>query len=235
MVVQFNLLPDVKLEFNKSQHVKKVVYSLSTLVIVVVLSILILSFFVVNVLQKKLIDNANNDIKTYSQKLNAIPDIAKVLTIQNQLKSLPALHQKTHEVSRLFTYLPQVTPTNTFMGALNLDTASNNIKITGTADTVATVNTFVDTLKFTNFTTNGDSSKAKPAFSQVLLSQVGRSSKGATYTIVTKYDPVLFDNSQNVTLVVPNQITSRSVINAPDINSLLFNGETGNKTDQGGQ
>jgi hypothetical protein len=37
-------------------------------------------------------------------------------------------------------------------------------------------------------------------------------------------------------LVVPNQITTRSVTESPDINSLLFNGDTGKPASgQGGQ
>src|SRR5665213_3837254 len=108
MAVQFNLLPDVKLEFNRAQHVKKTVYGLSVLAVTIALTILVISFLVVNVLQKKLLNDAGKDITTYSQKLKAIPDLEKVLTIQNQLNSLPSLHSKKHLTSRLFDYLPKI-------------------------------------------------------------------------------------------------------------------------------
>jgi hypothetical protein len=196
----------------------------------------VISFFIFNVLQKTLINNANNDIKSYSQKLKAIPNLEKVLTIQNQLKTLPQLHQNKHIVSRLFNDMLQVTPSRTFIGQVSLDTNANTIMISGTADTIATVNTFVDTLKFTKVTTNNDSSSSKLAFSDVVLTSIGRSDKTTSYTISSNFDPSLFDGSQSVKLVVPSEVTTRSVLNAPDINNLLFNGDTGKTNNQqGGQ
>jgi Tfp pilus assembly protein PilN len=240
--VQFNLLPDVKLEFNRSQHAKKVVYTLCALVTGIALAVLIISFFTVAILQKKLLSDANNDINKYSKQLKSIPDLDKVLTIQNQLTSLPALHSQKHITSRIYGYLPQITPVQAHIGQITLDLNANTITVNGQADSVKTVNAFVDTLKFTNFaigsaqpdTDTRDSQK--PAFSNVILTSVARSDKGANYTISASFDPALFDGSQNVFLVVPNQITTRSVINTPDINNLLFNGETDKSPNQqGGQ
>lgn len=229
MAVQFNLLPDVKLEYDKAQRTKRLVYLLSGLATGVVLVIFILSFLSVNVLQKKLLSDANKDIGNYSQKLKAIPDLDKILTIQNQLNSLPALHQQKHYGSRLFTYLPQLTPTNISIGKLAIDTTANTINITGTTDTVQSVNKFVDTLKFTSYTLGDDQSTKKLAFSNIILSKVDRNDKGSSYTIDGSFDPALFIGSSNVKLVVPQQTTTRSVINAPDAGNPLFNGQTGTK------
>ncbi len=236
MAVQFNLLPDVKLEFNRAQHAKRLVYGLSTLAVGVVVAIFVISFFIVNVLQKTLINKTNDDIKTYSQKLKSIPDLDKVLTIQNQLKSLPGLHQQRQVISRLFNYLPQLTPSKVNIGQLSLDADAHTVNITGTADTIALINTFIDTLKFTKVQVGADKSSQKPAFTNVVLSNVGRSDKKASYTIDASFDPILFDSSKIASLSVPNEVTTRSVINTPDINSLLFNGDTGKtNTQQGGQ
>ena len=235
MAVQFNLLPDVKLEFNRQKHAKKTVYSLATLAVAIVVGLFILSFFIVNILQKKLLNDANSDIKKYSDQLKSIPNLDKVLTIQNQLESLPDMHSKKHVASRLFTYIPQVTPVKVKIGKLTLDTALNSIVITGTADTVKSVNQYVDTLKFTSFTTAADANNKKPAFSNVILTSVDRNEKEATYTITANFDPALFDASQTVTLIVPTEVTTRSVINAPGTDNQLFNGDTGeDNTNQGG-
>ncbi|HVS79124.1 MAG TPA: hypothetical protein VHD84_02455 [Candidatus Saccharimonadales bacterium] len=231
--VQFNLLPDIKLEFDRSQRLKRVVYAISSLAVGVVAVLFILSFLTVNVLQKKLLDNANNDINHYSQQLQNIPDLAKILTIQNQLDALPNLHQTKHITSRLLTYLPEITPTNANIGKIDLDTTANTIEITGTADTVEIVNKFVDTLKFTTYTVNGDKTNQKLAFSNVILTKVDRNDENATYTIDANFDPALFDAAQNIALVVPQEITTRSVINAPSISGLsapLFNGQTEDNT-----
>ncbi len=229
MAVQFNLLPDVKLEFDRQQRAKRLVYTVSFLASGLVLALFIISFLLVNVLQKKLLSDANNDINSYSQKLKSIPNLDKVLTIQNQLLSLPALHEQKHYTSRMFTYLPQLTPTQIKLGKLSLDTKANTMSITGTADTVETVNKFVDTLKFTKYTVDNDQSNKKQAFSNVVLSKVNRDDKGATYTIDSSFDPVLFQGIKIITLEVPQETTTRSVRNVPTTTDQLFNGDTGTK------
>jgi Tfp pilus assembly protein PilN len=225
--VQFNLLPDVKLEFNRAQHAKRVIYGLSALVTAIALVIFVFTFFTVDVLQKKLLSDAQGDINKYSNQLKQVTDLDKVLTIQNQLNSLPNLHQTKHYASRLFVYLPQVTPSNLNIGKLNLDTTANTLEIDGTADTVETINKFVDTLKFTSYSTS--SSQQKKAFSNVILTKVDRNDKISSYTVNTSFDPNLFAGNNTVTLIVPNEITTRSVINTP-----IFNGQTGTKP-QGSQ
>jgi Tfp pilus assembly protein PilN len=237
MAVQFNLLPDIKLEFDRAQRTKRFVYTLSALTSIVVIAIFVVSFLSVNVLQKKLLNDAGNDITTYSKKLKAIPDLEKVLTIQNQLDTLPTLHQSKHISSRFFGYLPQVTPAKVFIGQVTLDLSADTLTINGTSDKLETINAFVDTLKFTTIKVNDSSGEATtPAFTSVVLASAGRSEKGASYSITASIDPSLFDNTQSVSLVVPNQITTRSVTESPDINSLLFNGDTGKPASgQGGQ
>jgi Tfp pilus assembly protein PilN len=236
MAVQFNLLPDIKLEFDRAQRTKRLVYTLSALATGTAIALFVISFLSVNVLQKKLLNDANADIKNYSQKLKSIPDLEKVLTVQNQLNSLPGLQQKKHVTSRLFTYLPELTPTNINIGKLTLDTTANTISITGTADKVETINKFVDTLKFTAYTVGSDQSKSVKAFSNVILTKVDRNEKKASYTIDASFDPVLFDASSSVTLAVPHEITTRSVINTPSADNPLFNGQTGKPANEtGGQ
>jgi Tfp pilus assembly protein PilN len=236
MAVQFNLLPDIKLEFNRQQRLKRLIYSVSILAILISVGLMVLSFITVDLLQKQLISNANKDIKTYTDKLKAIPNLDKVLTIQNQLAALPALHQQKHITSRLFDYLPQVTPVKVNIGKLALDNAAGTFQIDGTADTVQSVNKFVDTLKFTTYTTGGNSEKKK-AFSDVKLTKIDRDEKEATYTINLSFDPALFSSAQDVALIVPQETTTRSVINSPDANSVLFNGQTAQpkKDTQGSQ
>jgi Tfp pilus assembly protein PilN len=234
MAVQFNLLPDVKLEFDRAQHAKRLVYTLSFLASAAAVGLFVISFLSVNVLQKKLLDNANNDITNYSNKLKAIPDLNKILTVQDQLGALPNLHQQKHYGSRLFTYLPEITPTKVSIGKLDLDTTANTIIITGTADTVESVNKFVDTLKFTKYAIDDSQSNQKNAFSSVLLTKIDRDDKGASYTVSADFDPALFSGATSVKLVVPQETTTRSVINAPGA-SPLFNGQTGTTTQQGNQ
>jgi Tfp pilus assembly protein PilN len=236
MAVQFNLLPDVKLEFNRQQKAKHFVYTVSFLASAIVLAIFVISFLSVNVLQKKLLSDAQDDITTNTQKLKNIPDLEKVLTIQNQLNTLPKLHQTKHISSRFFSYLPQITPSKVFVGQISLDLAANAIIISGTSDKLATINTLIDTLKFTTIKIGDQEQQTpQPAFTNVVLTSSSRSDKSSSYSINANFDPILFDGTQTVSLIVPKEITTRSVREAPDINNLLFNGETGTPKNQGGQ
>lgn len=231
MAVQFNLLPDIKLEFDKAQRAKRIVYTLSFVASIAVLAVFIISFLSVNVLQKKLLNDADKDITSYSNKLKTIPNLDKVLTIQNQLNSLPALHQKKHVMSRLFTYLPQVTPVKVNIGKLSIDTAANTLSLSGTADSVELVNKFVDTLKFTSYIKDNDQANKTKAFINVILTKVDRNDKLASYTIDLAFDPALFDAAQTIALSVPQETTTRSIINTPDSSSTLFDGQTGTKAE----
>ncbi len=87
--------------------------------------------------------------------------------------------------------------------------------ISGSADTVHTVNTYVDTLKFTTYTpVNSSKAPAKNAFSQVVLA-FGKTSQTTTYTITASFDPAIFNQASDVTLTVPQITTTRSAIDQP--------------------
>jgi hypothetical protein len=102
---------------------------------------------------------------------------------------------------------------------MTTDNTQNTMTISGDAPSLDVVNTFVDGLKFTKYSVDG-SADSKNAFSNVVLSNFGRSNQGATYTITLAFDPVIFSNSNKVTLNVPDIVTTRSVIEQP---SALFN------------
>ena len=214
-MIQFNLLPDVKLEYIRTQRLKQTVVSISVLAAGVALTILILLFLVVDVFQKQHLKAVNNDIKTNTAKLKSIPDLNKILTIQNQLNSLPSLHAKKPVTSRLFGYISQIVPDKVNISQLQIDFDANTITFTGSADSIATVNKFVDTLKFTNYTV-GDSTDTTNAFSQVVLTSFSRLDKGgASYAITADFDTNIFDSSKTVKLVVPTLTTTRSETEKP--------------------
>lgn len=214
-MIQFNLLPAVKLNYVKTKRNKRLTIMASLLVGGVSLAVLGLLFFAVQGAQRKYSKDLSKDIKVESAKLEAIPDLNKILTIQNQLNSLPGLHDKKPVASQLFTYLKQVTPANVSIANVQVDFDAQTMTITGSADSINSVNTFVDTLKFTTYTASGTDSTN--AFSAVVLSSFGRDDKGASYQVNLKFDPLIFDATKQVTLTVPKgKITSRSETEKPD-------------------
>lgn len=229
-MIQFNLLPDIKLEYIKAKRMKRSVILISSIVGGSAFAIFVLLFMVVNVVQKQHLSNLQTDVDNGKKTLQEKQNLSEILTIQNQLNSLPALHQEKPVASRIYSYIQQVTPQKISISTLTVNFAEQTMKIEGGTDTLATVNTFVDTLKFTSFKADpadpdsGDSeSSTGNPFSEVVLSEFGLSTtlssdptKPAVYTIDLKYDPIIFQDSKLVTLITNPQVTTRSETEKPN-------------------
>lgn len=215
-MVQFNLLPDVKVQYLKVKRQQHAVALIATVASVIALVIFAISFSVVYGVQKKNISNLQKSISSDTSQLEGTKDLTKILTVQNQLQTLPNLDNSKVVSSRLFAYLTQVTPANASIATLDADFTANTIEVTGSAPDLETVNEFVDTLKYTQYTDSTSSSKqAKNAFSAVVLSSFSRDSQGATYTIGLSFDPTIFQEGHTITLTVPPIIPTRSQVNNP--------------------
>jgi len=212
-MIQFNLLPDIKIQYlraNRQKHTVVLVSTLATIVSVAVLAILII---VVYGLQKKNIADLDKDIKTSSSQLQSTKDLNKILTVQNQLKALPKLHDDKPVASRLFAYLGQATPPNANNVHTITDFTLHTINISGTSDSLSTVNLFIDRLKATTYHTSGGSTGSTdetPAFTQVTLSSFGRDDKNATYTITFNFDPIIFSEANDVVFTIGKTATPAS-------------------------
>jgi hypothetical protein len=214
-MIQLNLLPDVKLEYIRTERLKKLVLSVSFIASGAALFIFLLLVLTVDVWQKKTINDLSDDIKTSSKKLENTPNLNKILTIQSQLNSLDTLHSAKPVASRLTDFIGQATPNTVTISDLKADYSENTLSISGNAPSLDLVNGFVDGLKFTTFSTTSEKSSQK-AFSNVVLSQFTRDATKASYTITLNFEPAIFDGSSDVTLKVPNQITTRSIIEQPN-------------------
>lgn len=226
-MIQFNLLPDVKLEYIKARRLKRSVMVISSAVAAASFAIFALFFISVSFVQTNHMKNVDEDIQKGKTSLQAIPDLAKILTIQNQLNSLPALHNDKPVASRMFTYVQQLAPQNASISSLTVNFDEQTMTVTGNAVNLAAVNTFVDTLKFTTYGSPDAGADTVPtvAFSEVVLSQFGVAQAGSTptvsaakpasYSITLKYAPEIFKADSNVQLTVPNKITTRSETEKP--------------------
>jgi len=239
-MIQFNLLPDVKKEYIRTKRIKHLILTVSGIVSVSVVVVLVMLFSFVQFAQKSNINDLTKDINSEIVKVTSIEGLNEILTIQNQLEELPAVNQGRPEISRIFDYLKIVTPQGVFISSVDLNVANSTIEITGSAETLALINTYADTLKFATYKTvdvgdednetlvdNGDRT-----FSNV-ITDLSRNSDGASYTIALQYDPVIFDNTKIVTMVVPKDtVTTRSVTGQPKLesNESLFNAPPENET-----
>lgn len=216
-MIQINLLPDIKLEYLRSKRMKRLVILVSSAVAGVGIATVCILFFAVNILQKNYIKDLSRDIDTSISDLKGTKDLDKILTIQNQLVSLPDLHTQKPVTSRLYRYLAQITPENATISKLEVDFSLKTIQITGVSDSLSTNNKFVDTLKFTKFSAQQDGSTQSDlqAFSNVVLTSFGRTDNEASYVIDFNFDAGLFDSSKEVALTIPQIITTRSETEKP--------------------
>lgn len=209
-MIQFNLLPDIKLEYIKTQRIKRLVMTISLAASAAALIVMLVLLSSVYLVQKKNIRDLNKDIQATNTSFKNIAHIGDILTVQSQLNSLSGLHAQKPAASRLFGYLSQLTPQQATIADLKVDYANHTMSINGNAPSLDVVNTFIDGLKYTDYSVanrGGDLS----AFSTVVLATFSRNSKTATYTITLSYDPAIFDNANSVTLSLSShsQISSQ--------------------------
>ena len=168
-MIQFNLLPDVKLEYIRARYRKRMIVGVSVITGALFFSIFLVLFLFVRVSQTHYMKALSKDINNKLSEIKQTPDLDKVLTIQNQLNSLPSLHDKKVITSRLVEFLGQLTPTLATISDVELDYDAGTMNIKGNANSLETVNKFADTLKFTKYRTATDPVGENKAFKDVVL------------------------------------------------------------------
>lgn len=216
---QFNLLPDAKLASAKSDRLRARIVSISIIISTISAAVFVLLFATSGVLQKNQLSGADKSIAEKTAELRAIEGLDKIITVHNQLNTLVELHKNKHISSRIFSYLAEVTPSKVTVTRVAIDFAANTLLLDGTADSQKTINTFVDTLKFTTYTVDTDDSATK-AFPTVVESSFSIAADNtASFSINATFEEALFANSnldnqghpKTPDLKVPNVTTTGSV------------------------
>lgn len=221
-MIQFNLLPDVKLEFIKATYRKRLIIAVSSIFGGVTLLTFAMLFLYVKVNQPKYMGDLDKDINKNVSSLQAKQDLNKILTVQNQLNSLPGLHDQKVIGSRFVDYLVQLTPAEATISDVDINFEEKKMTIEGNAATLSTVNKFIDTLKFTRYqvhkekkdgdkeedlkkacTILSDDKTACRAFSSIVLESyeiedqtdlVKKNGGPIAYEIVLNFEPTIFSN-----------------------------------------
>jgi hypothetical protein len=174
-------------------------------------------FIEVKVVQKNNISKNSSQIASNVNTLNKVPNLNAILKIDDTIKVLPTLYNSRPDVTRLSGYLSLITPANISIKTLNLNFANDTFNLSGSADSINTINTYVDTLKFCEYTANTTTSQL--AFSKVVLANYSyspSSTSGQNFSVSAIFAPQIFDtNVSGVQLIVPNKITTRSSVDQP--------------------
>lgn len=231
-MIQLNLLPDIKIQYQKARRTQAKVVSGAILVSIVSVGAVVLAVMWVYGIQGLHKAQLTKGIEKKYSELSAIKDIDKYVTVQSQLKNISGLHAQKTIMSRTFDVMAKVNPkapNNVRISTLNIDTATNTMMIDGQTDSYTGLETFRDTLKNAslNYTTTGEEGgmMTEPLFtpeSVIILTQgVGKTNEGkvlVSFKISVEYNPKVFArDSENVAITVPNKETTQSKEDAPSV------------------
>ena len=200
-MIQINLLPDVKQEYLRAQQTKQLVIVLSVVASILSMTLLVLLFLYVQLVQPRHRANVQRDIDSGITELKSKQDAVKIVTVQGVLEQLPALQDKKMITSSVFGYLTSFTPKAISYNEVKLDLASNTLTLTGQAQALEQTNELANNLKSATFTyTSGDSQQSIQPFSKVVFASLGKSEqssggKDVAFQLTIAIDPVMFNQA----------------------------------------
>ncbi|HEV2412424.1 MAG TPA: PilN domain-containing protein [Candidatus Saccharimonadales bacterium] len=211
-MVELNLLPDVKREYIETQHLKRNIIALSILAILISIAVVVLMAFYVNVVQSIAQTNVKNDITKSTTQLHAIPQLSKILTVQDALSTLPTLKSQQVINSRLFAYLTDLVPTTVALNKLDIEQSATSIEFDGVSQDYTSLNVFADDLKDAQLTYGPSNNRQTiQPFSKVVITSADQSNNTTT-------PGVSFQITMNFNSVIFAQTTTSPTINIPNIN-----------------
>lgn len=137
MMIEINLIPDVKQELIKARRIRATVISgaiVTTIVSIGIVAALAAYVFGVQTVRHALLDDS---ITKKGAELASVEDLSKMLTIQNQLTKINALHDAKKIDSRVFDVLAAIippSPDNIQVSNLVIDADKGTVTIEGQAE-----------------------------------------------------------------------------------------------------
>lgn len=232
-MIQINLLPDIKLQYQKTRRTQAKVISGAILACIISVSAVVLVALWVYGVQNLQKTQLTKSIDAKYADLKNIKDIDKYVTVQNQLTKISGLHANKLVTSRLLDVIAKLNPkapNNVRLSVLSLDTTTSTITLDGETDTYTGLETFRDTLKNATFSYTLAGAEAGepvvgPLFapeSVVITNQgLGKKADGApvvSFKISVQYDAKVFArDSTNIAVAVPTKDTTQSKQDTPDV------------------
>jgi len=132
MIVEINLVPDVKRQLLRAQAMRVKMISIAIIITIVSGGVLaVLSSWVFGVQAIAIGVNDNSVKSQYSKLVSSNPDLDKVLTIQNQLSTLSSLNSQKNVYSRVFSVLSSILPDDVQATEIKLDATESTLSIQG--------------------------------------------------------------------------------------------------------
>lgn len=204
-MIQVNLIPDSKIDMIRSRMMRFRIISICIVTSIVSLSLVVLLAIYTYGGQALADTRLNDQIKSESEKINSVKDINKLLTIQNQLATIPKIEKTKNMNSRIFdlvTVIKKASGGVVSFSNIAVDTEKSNLQMSGQVPGYSSYEIFIKTLQntYVQYTENKDSKdfKKKILASNLIFSQItyGQSAFGVnvlTFNFSLTYAKELFD------------------------------------------
>lgn len=170
-MIEINLIPDVKQELLKAQSTRSLVVSISIVGGIIALGVVVaLSIYVFGV-QTVRSAISDDSIKRGGEQLAKVEDLSKMLTIQNQLKTISELNDRKNMDSRVFDVLAAVIPpepNSVQLSQVTISAETATLTLEGQTRTFDSMEVFkktVDNAIVSYVVDNGDAQQVKLASS----------------------------------------------------------------------
>ncbi len=214
-MIQLNLLPDVKLKYIKTKRTKRTVIGISLIVIVASVALFIFMFSFVNVAQRGHIARLEEDINLSITEVQNTKGLNEILTVQNQLNIVSEKHKEKPAADRILPYLSQFLPEKSKIATISTDFTVNSISFIGNTTSIGDTTKLVDSLKFAKYKTKSGA-EGSP-FISVVLSSYTADVGNSDFSINLVFDPIIFNNTEEITIEVPGIVSTRSSTEKPQI------------------
>ena len=227
-MIQINLVPDIKQEFLRSRRIKNVAISVSIFAGLASIGLVIALAIILGV-QYGVEKFTDGQIKDTYAKLNERTNLSDIVTIQNQLATIPEQHDKKSMDSRLFAILSVVNPkapNDSKFSAVRLIPKDMKLEIEGVTSTgYSATEAFKKTVENTkiSYTTEGSQEVIQaPLATAVNISEsnFAEDSDGkrvVRYKIVITYSDMLFVNTaKNLQIIGPSKKVDVTDSKLPD-------------------
>ena len=147
----------------------------------------------------------NRTQDSINQKLSQLSgdaDLQKILTVQSQMNSLPALSQDKRYYSTLLDTVQAVMPPDLFLSDLEIDGLGSSLAINGEAASFRSMNEFVDSMRSVKIQVEG--SEQYP-LSNIRIDSVSPTDQGVNFVMFVTFDPVIVQPKLPGVLSIPPQ------------------------------
>ncbi len=253
-MIFINLLPDIKLEYARSLRIKRLLVLLSAILITCCIIISSVLYFVTSIQQTATIEeiegtdevietdpNKDPNNKALIAEIKAREDIQDILTIQNQLKTLPDLRKDRIAADRLFededeaddlAFLDILIPKDAtedvnVVENITFDFVDNSFVISGKTVDEKSAKVIHETIRFIGI----EECRLDNLDTRIYPFRVGadidtpsastENNDPISFSIMGTFSAKLFDdrfNEKDLVLVVPDELVGKARIFQPDHN-----------------